>query len=87
MTASAKLLESALALAAPVLVATWLADITLGMLARAVPEVPAHFLGLPLKGLLGIGIILVGLGSLHATLARGFAGWFALWERAIGAWP
>jgi type III secretory pathway component EscT len=87
IVASARLLESALALAAPVLVAMWLADVTLGMIARVVPEVPAHFLGLPLKGLLGIGVVLVGLGSLHAALGRGFAGWIAVWSHALAAGP
>jgi flagellar biosynthesis protein FliR len=87
IAASAKLLEAALALAAPVLVAVWATDLTLGMLARAVPELPAYFIGLPLKGLLGLGVVLVGLGGLHVALARGFAWWMALAGRAMGAWP
>ena len=53
--ASAKLIAVGLALAAPVIVALWLTDLALGLIARAAPPVPVYFLGLPLKGLLAIG--------------------------------
>jgi flagellar biosynthesis protein FliR len=84
--ASARLIEAALALAAPVVVAVWLADLALAFLARALPGIPVYFLGLPLKGLLGIGIVLVGLAGLQEVLARGFEGWMALLERLVAAW-
>jgi hypothetical protein len=45
-----------------------------------------YFVGLPLKSLLGVGVVLVGLASLHAALARGFGGWLALVGRAIAVW-
>src|SRR5438128_2340391 len=67
--ASARLIASGLALAAPVVVAIWLTDLALGLVARAAPQVPVYFLGLPLKGLLAIGIILLGLGALASALA------------------
>ena len=54
-----------MALAAPVVVALWLTDLALGLVARAAPPVPVYFLGLPLKGLLAIGVVLLGLGSLQ----------------------
>ena len=63
VAASAKLIASGLALAAPVVVALWLTDLALGLIARAAPSVPVYFLGLPLKGLLAIGVVLLGLGN------------------------
>jgi len=83
LAASAKLIASGVALAAPVVVALWLTDLALGLVARAAPSVPVYFLGLPLKGLLAIGVVLLGLGALHGALANGFAGWFRLLGQAI----
>ena len=60
-----ELIASGVALAAPVVVALWLTDLALGLIARAAPSVPVYFLGLPLKGLLAIGVILLGLGALQ----------------------
>ena len=62
VVASARLLEAALALAAPVVVALWLTDLALGMVARVAPQVPVYFVGLPAKGLLAVGVVLLGLG-------------------------
>ncbi|HXU64519.1 MAG TPA: flagellar biosynthetic protein FliR [Polyangia bacterium] len=80
--ASARVIASGIGLAAPVLVALWLADLSLGLIARAVPQLPVYFLGLPLKGLLAIGLVLVGLGALQAALAGDLAGWVSLLGRA-----
>jgi type III secretory pathway component EscT len=84
--ASARLIESALGLAAPVVVALWLADLALGLVARAAPQLPVYFVGLPLKGLLGVAMVLLGLGVLETTLGAGFAGWLDLARRAVGSW-
>jgi flagellar biosynthetic protein FliR len=83
--ASAKLIASGLALAAPVVVALWLADLALGLIARAAPSVPVYFLGLPLKGLLAVAIVLLGLGMLQNALAGGFAAWLRMFARAVAA--
>ena len=53
VVASARLIASGVALAAPVVVALWLTDLALGLIARAAPSVPVYFLGLPLKGSAG----------------------------------
>jgi len=82
---SAKLIASGLALAAPVVVALWLTDLALGLIARAAPSVPVYFLGLPLKGLLAIGVVLLGLGMLQNALARGFGSWLQLFSQAVAA--
>jgi len=83
VVASAKLIASGLALAAPVIVALWLTDLALGLIARAAPSVPVYFLGLPVKGLLAIGVVLLGLGALQGALVSGFAGWFRLLAQAV----
>ncbi|HEX3696454.1 MAG TPA: flagellar biosynthetic protein FliR [Polyangia bacterium] len=83
LLASAKLLATALGLAAPLIVAMLLADVALAALARLAPDLPIYFLGLPVKALLGVGVILLGLGALHGTLASGFAGWLDLVNRVI----
>jgi flagellar biosynthetic protein FliR len=83
LVASAKLIASGMALAAPVVVALWLTDLALGLIARAAPSVPVYFLGLPLKGLLAIGVVLLGLGTLQGALASGFAGWFRLLAQVV----
>lgn len=85
-TSVAKLMESALGLAAPVLVAAWLADVVLGMVGRAAPQIPLYFVAMPAKALLGLGLVLLGLGGLDAALSAGFPAWVGLFERAFGAW-
>jgi flagellar biosynthetic protein FliR len=84
-TASARLIASGVALAAPVVVALWLTDLALGLLARAAPQLPVYFLGLPLKGLLAIGIVLLGLGALEVALTGEVAGWLGLFGRTVTA--
>jgi flagellar biosynthetic protein FliR len=83
--ASAKLLASALALAAPLVVALLLADVALAVLARVAPQTPIYFLGLPAKALLGVGAVLMGVGFLQGALARGFVGWLALMARTLAS--
>jgi flagellar biosynthetic protein FliR len=85
MAASAKLIASGLALAAPVVVAIWLTDLALGLIARAAPSVPVYFLGLPLKGLLAVGVVLLGLGLLQNAFAGGFLSWFRMFAQAVAA--
>lgn len=84
-TVSARVIAAGVGLAAPVLVALWLADLALGLIARAAPQLPVYFLGLPLKGLLAIGLVLVGLGALQAALSGDLAVWLGLLARAPAA--
>jgi flagellar biosynthesis protein FliR len=83
--ASARLIASGVALAAPVIVALWLTDLALGLVARAAPQVPVYFIGLPLKGLLAIGLVLVSLGVLEGVLAGDFAAWLRLVGRTTAS--
>ncbi len=48
-------------IAAPVTAAVLIADIALGVIAKAVPQVNVFIVGMPLKILLGLGIILLTL--------------------------
>jgi flagellar biosynthesis protein FliR len=84
--ASARLIEAALALAAPVVVALWLTDLALGMVARVAPQVPVYFVGLPAKGLLAVGIVLVGLGVVDHAMAAQAGTWMDLVRRIAAAW-
>jgi len=84
--AVAKLMEAALGLAAPVLVAALLADATLGLVARAAPQIPIYFAAMPAKALLGLGVSLVGVGAIEAVFAGGFHAWAAMFDQAVAAW-
>ena len=86
LAASAQMLEAALGLAAPALVALLLADLLLGMIGRAAPQIPLYFVGMPLKALLGVGAVLVAVATLDTALVAGFRGWVALLGRAIAVW-
>ena len=84
--ASTRLIESAIGLAAPVIVALLLADLAVASVARLIPAVPIYFVSMPLRALLGVGVVLLGLGAVDAALTSSFAGWLALAERAFSAW-
>jgi type III secretion protein SpaR/YscT/HrcT len=86
LAASGQMLEAALGLAAPALVALLLADLALGAVARAAPQIPVYFVGMPLKALLGVGALLVSVGALEQVLGEGFRGWAGLLARAVAAW-
>ncbi|HEY0708543.1 MAG TPA: flagellar biosynthetic protein FliR [Polyangia bacterium] len=83
---SAQLLQSALALAAPAVVAMLLADIVLGAIARMAPQIPVYFVGMPLKALAGVGIVLISLGTIQTALVSGFSGWMSMVDRAFAIW-
>jgi type III secretory pathway component EscT len=84
LAASAKLLESAVGLAAPAIVALLLADVALGVVGRVTPALPLYFAAMPLKGILSIGVVLLGLSALDAALVAAWPAWMALAARAFG---
>lgn len=86
IAASAKLIEAAVGLAAPVIVSLLLADVALGAIARAAPQIPVYFVGMPMKALLGVGIVLVALGALEGALTSSLSGWLNFVERVWSAW-
>jgi len=64
MKITAQLFITGVQLALPVMVALFLADLTLGLLARVAPQVQVFFLGLPLK----VGVSLIGIGLLFSVI-------------------
>jgi type III secretory pathway component EscT len=84
LAASAKLIESAVGLAAPVIVALLLTDLALGAVARITPAIPVYFAAMPLKALLGVGVVLLGLASLDAALIAGLPAWIRFAEHGFG---
>jgi type III secretory pathway component EscT len=83
---SAGMLEAALGLAAPVLVAVLLADVALGLVARFSPQVQVYFLGLPLKALAGTAVVLLSLGTLRLALVDGLAQLWVNLELVLASW-
>lgn len=57
-------------LASPALVIILMTDVFLGIANRLAPQVQITFLGLPLKSLLGLGVITIGWKSFTEELAR-----------------
>jgi flagellar biosynthesis protein FliR len=70
-------------MAAPVVVATLLVDITFGFLAKASPQMPVLFLGLPIKTLLSLSILASMLLLWPAIFERRFAAGISLGERLL----
>ncbi len=60
----------ALGLAAPILAASFLLDLALGLVGRAAPQLPAYFVGLPLKAWGGLAVVFVTLPLLVGSLER-----------------
>lgn len=87
IVSTAKLIEAAIALAAPVLVALVLADAVFGLLGRAVPGLPVGSAAMPLRTLLGIAVVLLALGGMHVALQSGFRDFFRLLDGGLRAHP
>ncbi len=74
---------AALQLAAPVVVATMLVDVTLGFLAKASPQLPVLFLGLPIKNLLGLTVLTGSLVLWPRFFEHRFSAGIALGEQLL----
>jgi flagellar biosynthetic protein FliR len=79
-----ELIVVAVTLAAPVIVTLLLVDITLGWLNRFAPQMNAYFLALPLKGLLGVGVMVLVVAGLVGLLPELLALGINQVERALG---
>ena len=83
MRVFADLLRVALAISAPVLLATFLTDIALGMINRVAPQVQVFFISMQIKPAV---TVLILFTSLHLILMRGrdeFGHMFAVLRKAI----
>ena len=72
-----------LQMAAPVLAATLVADIVLGLLGRVSPQVPLMLLGSPVKTLLGLGVLFAALKYWPAMLEHFFLNSLQLSDRLL----
>ena len=59
-------------IAAPVLAATMLIDLVLGLMARVAPQVPVLFLGMSIKSLVGMGVLIAAVGYWPRLFERYF---------------
>ena len=70
-------------IAAPVIAATLLMDLALGLIAKVAPQVPVLFLGMSIKSLVGMGILIGAVGYWPKLFERYFEGAFRVTERLI----
>lgn len=84
MHAVAAAFETGLQLAAPVLGATIVADIVLGFLGKASPQMPVMLLGPASKSLLGVGVLFATLQYWPGFFERHFIQSIGLTEKLLG---
>jgi flagellar biosynthetic protein FliR len=70
-------------IAAPGLVATLVADVALGFLGKASPQLPVLFIGLAVKNLLGLAMLIGILAYWPQSFSGRFAQSVALGERLL----
>jgi flagellar biosynthetic protein FliR len=70
-------------IAAPILAATLLIDLALGLIAKVAPQVPVLFLGMSIKSLVGMGVLIGAVGYWPNLFERYFAEAFRATERLI----
>lgn len=90
LTAASGLLHAAggiflvgLQIAAPGLMATLIADVALGFLGKASPQLPVLFIGLAVKNLLGLSLLIAVLAYWPHCFSQWFAGSIAAGERLL----
>ncbi len=71
--AAAGMWTAGLQLAAPVLLATVILDVTVGFVSKAAPQMPALFLSIPLKTLLGYVVLAMAVGLWPAFFEKQFS--------------
>ncbi|HYE23587.1 MAG TPA: flagellar biosynthetic protein FliR [Clostridia bacterium] len=70
-------------IAAPVVMATVMADLILGFLGKAAPQLPVLFLGIPVKAMLGFVVMLGTLKYVPSLMERHFSAAIAAGERLL----
>jgi len=84
---AARLWESALVLAVPIVVASWLATLAIAAMGRVAPELGSGALWLPVRPWLSLAILLLGVGIFEGDQFRTWLG--GLWplvNAAISLW-
>ncbi len=80
---AASILETGLQIAAPVLAATLIADIILGFLGKASPQMPLMLLGPALKSILGVGLLVTTIRYWPGLFERYFTQSLEMTERVL----
>jgi flagellar biosynthesis protein FliR len=70
-------------IATPVLLATFLIDVTVGFLSKASPQMPAIFLSVPLKSIVGYLVLAVTVGMWPGFFEKQFSTAFGWSERLL----
>ena len=83
LDAAAGLWLAALQMAGPVLAVTVVADITLGFVGKVAPQLPATLAGIPVKNILGLGVMGIAAGAWPRFFEREFAGAIGRAERLL----
>jgi len=83
ITVSSAAMQHLAEIAVPVLAATLLIDLVLGLTAKVAPQVPVLFLGMSIKSLVGMGVLLGAIGYWPKLFERYFEGAFRATERLI----
>jgi len=76
--AAGRLIEAGVGLAAPAMVALLLADVVFGIIGRAASRVPVSVIAVPVKALLGLAVVLLGLGGIDLALQHSLRGFLSL---------
>jgi len=81
--AAGGILLAAAEIAAPALAATLVADLVLGFLGKASPQLPVLFVGLAVKNLLGLAVMIAVIARWPESFSARFAASVALGERLL----
>jgi len=81
--AVADMLKISLSLAAPAMVATFLTDLTLGLVNRVAPQIQIFFISMAIKPLVGVAIMFVSLYLIAGRLQSEFAHMLKLLQDAL----
>lgn len=79
----AKMFEVALAIAAPAFLASFLADLALGMMNRVAPQIQVYFISMQIKPVITVMIGLICIDLILERMHHDFAGMFKMLEDAI----
>jgi type III secretion protein SpaR/YscT/HrcT len=83
VSATGQLILAALGLAAPMLASLVVADVVLGLVGRVSPQLQLHFIGLPVKAVLGVLVMCLALGGLVTALRGELGASQGLFARAL----
>ena len=85
--AAAAIFLAGVQIAGPGLVATLIADVALGFLGKASPQLPVLFVGLAIKNLIGLAILIAIIGYWPSGFSQRFAQSIAVGERLLHLTP